>query len=70
MSMRCLSLVWLAALVLLHSGLGRADEKVEFERHWSFVPPRASRPPEVHDTSWARGAIDRFVLARLDREGW
>ena len=70
MSMRCLSLVWLAALVLLHSGLGRADEKVEFERHWSFVPPRASRPPEVRDTSWSRGAIDRFVLARLDREGW
>ncbi len=69
MSTRCLSLAWLAVLVL-HGGLSRAEEKVEFDRHWSFVPPRASRPPEVDDTSWPRGAIDRFVLARLEREGW
>lgn len=69
MSTRCLSLACLAVLVL-HGGLSRAEEKVEFDRHWSFVPPRASRPPEVDDTSWPRGAIDRFVLARLEREGW
>ena len=69
MSTRCLSLACLAVLVL-HGGLSRAEEKVEFDRHWSFVPPRASRPPEVDDTSWPRGAIDRFVLARLGREGW
>ena len=59
---------WLVGmvLVLLSGGLARAEE---FDRHWSFVAPRAVQPPAVHNSSWPRGAIDRFVLARLEREG-
>ncbi|MGD9857464.1 MAG: DUF1549 domain-containing protein, partial [Planctomycetaceae bacterium] len=38
-------------------------------RHWSFVPPRRPPLPHVHDRNWPRNPIDRFVLARLEREG-
>jgi len=36
---------------------------------WAFQPLRAPQPPLVKDASWARTDIDRFVLARLEREG-
>ena len=37
--------------------------------HWAFRPVRKPRLPEVRRESWTRGPIDRFVLARLEREG-
>jgi hypothetical protein len=40
----------------------------EHRRHWSFVPPQCPRLPKVKDTGWTRNAIDRFILARLERE--
>src|SRR5437867_2204377 len=36
---------------------------------WSFQPLHATQAPEVKDASWPRTDIDRFVLARLEREG-
>src|SRR5262245_27564153 len=36
---------------------------------WAFQPLRAPQPPQVKDASWARTGLDRFVLARLEREG-
>ncbi|HUY92262.1 MAG TPA: PSD1 and planctomycete cytochrome C domain-containing protein [Pirellulales bacterium] len=41
-----------------------------FERaaHWAYVPPVRPALPQVVETGWPRGAIDRFVLARLQRE--
>ncbi|MGN6387437.1 MAG: DUF1549 domain-containing protein, partial [Verrucomicrobiota bacterium] len=41
----------------------------EWERHWAFVPPKAVRPPEVKEKNWALNDIDRFILARLEKEG-
>jgi len=41
----------------------------ETSDHWSFRRPVRPELPEVPDPSWARNPIDRFVLARLDREG-
>jgi cytochrome c553 len=38
-------------------------------RHWSFVPPRRGELPPVRDAAWPRNEIDRFVLARLEKEG-
>ena len=35
--------------------------------HWAYSPPRRTPPPAVRDTSWPRGAIDRFILARLEQ---
>lgn len=36
--------------------------------HWSFQAVQNFLPPAVHDAAWPRGAIDRFVLARLEAE--
>jgi mono/diheme cytochrome c family protein len=40
-----------------------------YETHWSFRPVAAPALPTVIDGSWPRNGIDRFVLARLEREG-
>jgi hypothetical protein len=40
-----------------------------YEPHWAFVPLPAAVPlPAVRRQSWCRREIDRFVLARLERE--
>jgi hypothetical protein len=39
-----------------------------WEPFWSFIPPKRSTLPAVKSTDWVRNAIDRFVLARLERE--
>ncbi len=44
-------------------------EGAPWAEHWSFVRPQMPSLPEVSDPSWPRNAIDRFVMARLDREG-
>ena len=36
---------------------------------WSFIPPQRPALPAVRDEKWARNPIDRFILARLEREG-
>ena len=40
-----------------------------YARHWSYEPPVRPEPPAVRDTAWPRGAIDRFILAPLERAG-
>ena len=39
------------------------------QAHWAFQPMAHPVPPTVADESWPRNEIDRFVLARLEREG-
>ncbi len=41
-----------------------------WQRHWAFTRPSRSPAPEIKNQSWVRNAIDSFVLARLEREGW
>src|SRR5205823_1356379 len=38
--------------------------------HWSFRPLMRPTPPTVADPTWPRNVIDRFVLARLEKEGF
>ena len=38
-------------------------------RHWSFQPVKRPTPPDTRNQIWARNEIDRFILARLEREG-
>jgi len=45
------------------------DAGAEYERHWAFIAPARPQPPAVKQQAWARNAIDRFILARLEREG-
>lgn len=40
-----------------------------FARHWSYVKPVRPALPAVQQADWPRNAIDRFILARLEREG-
>ena len=37
--------------------------------HWSFKPFTKKAPPQVRDTGWPRGRVDRFVLAALESRG-
>ena len=37
--------------------------------HWSFAKPVRHDPPAVNQADWPRNAIDRFILARLEKEG-
>ena len=45
------------------------DEGAEWAEHWAYVAPVRAEPPAVSDERWPRGAIDRFILVRLDAEG-
>ncbi len=43
--------------------------KTPAPKHWAYVKPVRPSPPAVMDAAWVRNAIDRFVLARLEKEG-
>ena len=45
------------------------DQGAEWGRHWAFEPIARPAPPAVQDRSWARNALDLFILARLESEG-
>lgn len=36
---------------------------------WSFTAPEKSPPPAVRNSSWPRGAVDRFTLAAMEAQG-
>jgi hypothetical protein len=36
---------------------------------WAFQPVRHIDPPQVSRTEWVRNPIDRFILARLEKQG-
>jgi hypothetical protein len=42
---------------------------VKVQKHWAFVPPIRPALPTVQDVKWTANPIDRFVLARLEKEG-
>ncbi|MEO5803047.1 MAG: PSD1 and planctomycete cytochrome C domain-containing protein [Verrucomicrobiota bacterium] len=43
-------------------------EKTAVAKHWSYVKPARSKIPEATNRGWARNEIDRFILARLEKE--
>ncbi|HUY89288.1 MAG TPA: PSD1 and planctomycete cytochrome C domain-containing protein [Pirellulales bacterium] len=47
---------------------GSGAAAAEKRKHWAFQPPKRPAEPAVSDMAWVRNAIDRFVLARLERE--
>ncbi len=36
---------------------------------WIWEPPRRQNVPPVKDATWPLGSVDRFILARLEKEG-
>ena len=45
------------------------DQGATYKEHWAFTPPAPVTAPDVSDETWPANDIDRFILARLDREG-
>ncbi len=39
-----------------------------YTEHWAFLPPKRVAPPSVLAGHWPRNPLDRFILARLERE--
>ncbi len=44
-------------------------EGAAYKVHWAYVPPTRHPIPEVKDATWPLNWVDRFVLARLEKEG-
>ena len=45
------------------------EQDAPYDQHWAFKKPQQAPLPEVKKVDWSRGAIDRFVLARLEAAG-
>lgn len=45
------------------------DQGAKWESHWSYVKPVRHDLPAVKNLSWVKNDVDRFVLARLEKEG-
>ena len=45
------------------------DQGAKWGTHWAFAPLKRPALPVVKDQNWCRNGIDRFVLARLEKEG-
>ncbi len=41
----------------------------EWTQHWAYKPVVRVKVPEVKDAGWSRNDMDRFIRARLEREG-
>ncbi len=50
---------------LLHDWIAQG---AEWQRHWAFEIPRVPQLPPVKKSKWPRRDLDRFVLARIERE--
>jgi hypothetical protein len=44
-------------------------EGAQWQKHWSFIPPKRPDPPHVGRPDLVRNPIDAFVLARLSQKG-
>ncbi|WP_435008221.1 DUF1553 domain-containing protein [Tundrisphaera lichenicola] len=40
-----------------------------YARHWAYLKPVRPELPEVKHPTWPRSPIDRFLLARMEKEG-
>ena len=50
-------------------GLFAEPDYAQARQFWAFQPVRASSIPSINSESWPRGAIDHFVLAKLEAHG-
>ena len=45
------------------------EQGAVWQPHWAFIAPQKSVVPAVKNEAWAKNPIDRFVLAKLEKEG-
>ncbi|HVJ81277.1 MAG TPA: DUF1549 domain-containing protein, partial [Planctomycetia bacterium] len=46
-----------------------SGKRRDARNHWAFKAPQRPALPKVSNVGWGRMAIDRFILARLEKEG-
>lgn len=44
------------------------EQGAEFSKHWAFTPPKRPAVPKDLKSDWGSHPIDKFVLARLEKE--
>jgi hypothetical protein len=54
-----------AEIRLIHDWI---EQGAKYESHWSLIAPKKHEVPQVKNAAWAKNDIDRFVLARLEKE--
>ena len=57
---------WIEEGAVWPEGVGLQNAAVK--KHWAYESPMRPALPTVANARWTRNAIDRFVLARLDKE--
>ncbi|MBI2806453.1 MAG: PSD1 domain-containing protein [Planctomycetes bacterium] len=45
------------------------EQGAPWQEHWAFIAPKRPDLPYVKNAKWVRNPIDRFILARLEKEG-
>ena len=45
------------------------EEGAKYQKHWSLIAPSRPELPAVKNAAWVKNPIDRFILARLEKEG-
>lgn len=45
------------------------EQGAKYRKHWAFEPPTAPSIPQVKQAAWVKTPIDKFILARLEKEG-
>ncbi|MGQ0635435.1 MAG: DUF1553 domain-containing protein [Planctomycetaceae bacterium] len=45
------------------------EQGAVYQKHWAFERAAHRPEPELGQASWPRNSVDRFILARLEREG-
>jgi len=61
--------VWTDAGAVWPKGLTLVSHKSETKSHWAFQPIVNPPLPPVKNGKWVKNGIDRFILARLEKEG-
>ncbi len=45
------------------------DEGAQYDAHWAYVPVARPASPAIKQAAWARGEIDRWILAAQEQQG-
>ena len=59
---------WIASGAAMPAGPAQTTATADVVEHWAYVKPVRPALPGVSQQAWVRTPVDRFVLARLDRE--
>ncbi len=45
------------------------EQGAKYKPHWAFVAPQKTSPPNVKNVNWCKNDLDKFVLAKIEKEG-